>query len=132
MARYGIDRPAAIHEAEQLFQLLRQHREALAKFSARQTEDVPKPLGEALVERSAPFWTDVNAKSLWSGRGGLVALVDLDRYTGFLQPLGEAEPANAPADDPNVKFVFHFLLPPDRFVNCRLAWSDRIQHSVCR
>jgi len=64
MTRDGIYRVAAIDYAEQLFQLLRQHRKAPAKLPASQVENFPKPLRQALVKRAAAVGTDVNAKSL--------------------------------------------------------------------
>ena len=79
----------------------------------------------------AAFGTDVNAKTLPSRRGRLVALIDLDGYTCFLQSLCQTKSADTPSDNSDIQFSFHFFVAPDFLLNRRLACSVRIHDSVC-
>src|SRR5689334_18036409 len=77
--------------------------EPLARITGSVHEDAPERQRQALAERAAAGRIDVNAITLLArGRAG-IALVDGDCDPRLLQPLREAEPTDAAADDDDLQ-----------------------------
>src|SRR5215469_7147897 len=90
-------------EREQDFALLGDEADALTGLAAGPREDIEQIRRQTFVQRAAAGRLDMHAIALDAIGAGAVALIDGDADDVFLEALRQREPADAAADDDDVK-----------------------------
>ena len=109
-------------EGKQHLHVFRHEVDRAPRLAAGAVEQVEEMRRQAGAERAAAGRIDVHAVALQPIGGRAVALVDRGADAGLLQSLGQAQPADATADDEDVE-------GSDRYVECSGA-EGRGHHTI--